>query len=169
MTPKQEMFVREYLVDLNATQAAIRAGYAEKTAYSIGQENLKKPEIAFAVAEGKAKRAAEIGVDARWVLKRLAMEAEADLADLYAENGSLRPIHEWPLVWRQGLVAGVETIREGKGDDEASFVDKIKLSDRIKRIELIGKHVDVEAFKERVEHSLSDDMAAVLNQARQAA
>ena len=48
MTPKQEIFVREYAIDLNATQAAIRAGYSEKTAYSIGQENLKKPEIAAA-------------------------------------------------------------------------------------------------------------------------
>lgn len=45
LTPKQKKFIDEYLKDLNATQAAIRAGYSEKTAYSIGQENLKKPEI----------------------------------------------------------------------------------------------------------------------------
>lgn len=169
MTPKQETFVREYLVDLNATQAAIRAGYSSKTANEQGARLLANVSIAAAVAAGKAERAAEVGCDARWVLKRLHDEAQADLADLYTENGSLRPIHEWPLIWRQGLVAGVETVREGKGDEEASFVDKVKLSDRIKRIELIGKHVDVEAFKERVEHSMSDDMATVLKQARQSA
>ena len=45
MTEKQKLFCEEYLIDLNATQAALRAGYSEKTAYSIGNENLKKPEI----------------------------------------------------------------------------------------------------------------------------
>jgi len=51
LTAKQERFIEEYLIDNNATQAAIRAEYSEKTAYSIGQENLKKPEIAEAIAE----------------------------------------------------------------------------------------------------------------------
>ncbi len=55
MSPKQERFVEEYLVDHNATQAAKRAGYSEKTAYSIGSENLKKPEIAAAIAAGEAR------------------------------------------------------------------------------------------------------------------
>lgn len=54
MTPKQERFVAEYLIDLNATQAAIRAGYSEKTAYSIGHELLKKPEVASLVAQSNA-------------------------------------------------------------------------------------------------------------------
>jgi len=53
LTAKQEAFVSEYLIDLNATQAAIRAGYSEKTAYSIGQENLNKPVIADAIAEAR--------------------------------------------------------------------------------------------------------------------
>jgi phage terminase small subunit len=59
LTSKQEAFVREYAIDKNATQAAIRAGYSEKTAYSIGQENLNKPEIAKAITEteeGHAER-----------------------------------------------------------------------------------------------------------------
>ena len=55
MSPKQQRFAEEYLVDHNATQAAIRAGYSEKTAYSIGHENLKKPEIAAAIAAGEAR------------------------------------------------------------------------------------------------------------------
>ncbi len=55
MSPKQRRFAEEYLVDHNATQAAIRAGYSEKTAYSIGHENLKKPEIAAAIAVGEAR------------------------------------------------------------------------------------------------------------------
>ena len=56
LTAKQSKFVSEYLIDLNATQAAIRAGYSEKTAYSIGEENLRKPEIAKSIQEAMTKR-----------------------------------------------------------------------------------------------------------------
>lgn len=162
LTAKQQRFVDEYLIDLNATQAAIRAGYAKGSATVEGARLLANAKVGAVVDEAKAKRAAELAIDARWVLKRLAMEVEADLAELYAENGSLRPVAEWPLIWRQGLVAGVETVREGKGDDEASFVDKLKLSDRTRRLELIGKHVDIQAFKDRVEHSADEGLAAAL-------
>ena len=69
MTPRQERFVAEYLVDLNATQAAIRAGYSVKTAYSIGNENLKKPAIARAIEDARDQRAEEVGRCAVDVLK----------------------------------------------------------------------------------------------------
>src|SRR5687767_3475353 len=81
MTPKQEMFVREYLVDLNARQAAIRAGYSAKTAYSIGQENLNKPEIAAAIEEQTKKRADNLQITADRVLRELAMIGFANMAD----------------------------------------------------------------------------------------
>lgn len=173
MTPKQQRFVDEYLIDLNATQAAIRAGYSARNADKIGSELLGKTRVAAAVGEAKAERASETGVDARWVLTRLADEAEADVADLYDENGHLRAVHDWPPIWRKGLVAGIETLREKVGEDkdgkpEFATVQKIKLSDRIKRIELIGKHVDVSAFVEKVMHGFDDDAAAILKQARAA-
>jgi phage terminase small subunit len=66
---KQKTFCEEYLIDLNATQAAIRAGYSEKTAYSIGHENLSKPEIAKYIAELKEKRSEDAEIDAAWVLR----------------------------------------------------------------------------------------------------
>lgn len=62
MTPKQAAFVREYLIDLNATQAAIRAGYSAHTAKSIGQENLTKPDVAAAVSAAQAKLAEKCGM-----------------------------------------------------------------------------------------------------------
>lgn len=154
MTPKQQRFVEEYLIDLNATQAAIRAGYSADTAYSIGNENLSKPEIAEAITALKAKRSEKTGIDAAWLLTRLAKEADADLNDIYDEAGALKPVSEWPMIWRQGLVAGIKAIEER--DDEGKvtgIIREVKLSDRVKRLELIGKHVDVQAFKERVEHS----------------
>lgn len=64
LTPKQKRFVEEYLVDCNATQAAIRAGYSPKTAYSIGQENLKKPEVMKAIAEKQKKVSEKTEYDA---------------------------------------------------------------------------------------------------------
>lgn len=166
MTPKQQRFVDEYLIDLNATQAAIRAGYAERTAEQQGYQLLQNTSVASAVAEAKDKRASETAIDAAWVLKRLADEAVADLGDLMADDGSLKAIHEWPLIWRQGLVAGIEVedLFEGRGEDREKIgrIHKVKLSDRIKRLELIGKHVGVQAFKERLEVDVSEDLAAVI-------
>jgi len=71
LTDKQRRFVEEYLVDLNATQAAIRAGYSEKTARSIGAENLAKPDIARAVSEAQDDRSRRTVIDQTWVLRHL--------------------------------------------------------------------------------------------------
>jgi phage terminase small subunit len=70
MTPKQEQFVREYLIDLNATQAAIRAGYSARTAGAVGAENLTKPEIKAAIEAARDERSQAARIDAAWVLKR---------------------------------------------------------------------------------------------------
>lgn len=150
MTPKQKRFVEEYLIDLNATQAAIRAGYSAKTAQEQSSRLLSNAMVSGAIAVAKSERSAKTGIDAAWLLTRLAQEAIADVNDLYSDDGRIRPVKEWPLIWRQGLVAGleVETIGEGAG-----YLTKIKLSDRTKRLELIGKHIDVQAFREQVAHS----------------
>ena len=71
MTDKQEAFCREYLIDLNATQAAIRAGYSKDTAYSIGNENLTKPEIRTRIGEMMDERSKRTLVDADFVVKNL--------------------------------------------------------------------------------------------------
>lgn len=71
LTAKQQAFVDEYLIDLNATQAAIRAGYSEKTAGQIGDENLKKPEIAAAVQKAMDERSKKVGVNAEYVLNTI--------------------------------------------------------------------------------------------------
>ena len=83
LTPKQQRFVEEYLVDLNATQAAIRAGYSKKTAKETGYENLTKPDIQSAVSAAMEERSKRTEVDADWVLKRLARLADATMADFW--------------------------------------------------------------------------------------
>jgi phage terminase small subunit len=151
LPPKQQRFVEEYLVDLNATKAAERAGYSPKTANEQASRLMARPEIQAAIADGMAARSERTGIDAAYVLKRLHDENEADLADLYDATGALKPVREWPLVWRKGLVQGVE-VEDVKADGIVmGVVRKVKLSDRIKRTELIGKHVDVQAFNEKAE------------------
>lgn len=82
MTPKKQLFVREYLIDLNATQAAIRCGYSAKTAYSQGQRLLKDVEIGAAVQAAMSERAARTEITADNVLKELWAIATADAAEL---------------------------------------------------------------------------------------
>ena len=94
MTPKQQRFVEEFLIDLNATQAAIRAGYSKKTADQQACRLLTNVKVKAVLAVAQAERAERTKIDADWVLARLAAEADADLADLYDENGGLKPITE---------------------------------------------------------------------------
>lgn len=150
LTPKQQLFCLEYIKDFNATQAAIRAGYSKKTARAQGQRLLTKVAVQNEVARHKAVITEEVQVDAKWLLKRLVDELTADIADIYDESGGLRPIREWPMAFRQGLVSGIDVETLGGGDSPVATVRKIKMSDRIRRLELIGKHVDVGAFADKL-------------------
>ncbi len=85
LTAKQHAFVEEYLVDMNATQAAIRAGYSPKTAHTIGHENLSKPDIGAALQKARAERSERTEITADWILKSLKLNAEKALK---ADEGS---------------------------------------------------------------------------------
>ncbi|KGT80458.1 terminase [Bradyrhizobium japonicum] len=163
LTAKQQRFVAEYLIDLNSTQAAIRAGYSRENADKQGPRLLAHPEVKFAIDAAKLQRSERTEIDSDWMLRRLVEEAEADLADLYDERGDLKSIDEWPEIWRKGLVAGLEidALYEGAGEDrrQVGHVRKIKLSDRVRRLELIGKHVRVNAFQDQVSVSGVEGLA----------
>ena len=156
MTPKQQRFVDEYLVDLNATAAARRAGYSERTANEQGARLVANVSVRSAIVEAQKRRSERTQIDADWVLRTLAAEKTADLSLIFDEHHNLRPISEWPMVFRTGLIVGVESIEEyeGTGKDRRAvgMVRKVKLADRVKHLELIGKHVAVQAFRDRVGH-----------------
>lgn len=76
LTPKQAAFVREYMIDLNATQAAIRAGYKEKTAGQTGAENLKKPQIQKAIQDLHKAAEEKCAVTVEWILSEIAKIAQ---------------------------------------------------------------------------------------------
>ena len=151
LTDKQEMFCREYLIDLNATQAAIRAGYSEKTANEQGAQNLAKLSIAQRIIELKAERNERVEVNADYVLRRLVEIDEMDVLDILLANGELKPIKDWPKVWRTTL-SGMD-VTEMAGD-AAGLLKKIKWPDKVKNLELLGKHVTVQAFKDNVKNEL---------------
>jgi len=149
LTDKQDMFCREYLIDLNATQAAIRAGYSEKTARALGSENLTKPDIQNRIAELKAVRNEEVSINAAYVLRRLVEIDQMDVLDILLANGEFKPIKDWPKTWRTTL-SGMD-VTEMAGD-AAGLLKKIKWPDKVKNLELLGKHVNVMAFKEQATH-----------------
>jgi phage terminase small subunit len=123
LNAKQTRFCEEYLIDLNGTQAAIRAGYSEKTAAEIGSENLRKPNIAEYIAELKKNRSDETLIDAAWVLK-----AARKVYD--------RCMQEEAVTDREGGTTG-EYKFEHSGANTA--------------LGIIGKHIDVQAFLDKKE------------------
>lgn len=161
LSAQRQRFADEYLVDLNATQAAIRAGYSEKTAHVQGPRLLENVDVKAYLDARRAERSEKTQINAAWVLERLAAEATADLADIYDETGAIKPIHDWPKIWRQGLVAGIkhQELRDQDGNRTGEFIVDVKVSDRIRRLELIGKHIGVNAFQEVVQHKGLDGLA----------
>ena len=117
---REQRFVEEYLLDLDPKRSAIAAGYAKTTASTksfgwVSKSKSTKPHVVAAIREALAERSERLKIEADWVLQRLIAEAEADLAAIYAEDGTLKPIDEWPVIWRKGLVTGldVDQLREG--------------------------------------------------------
>lgn len=159
LTAKQERFCEEYLVDLNATQAAIRAGYSENAASEIGYENLRKPQILEYVQELKAKRSERVQVTADDVLRRAWEIANLDVSDCFDEDGNLVPVDKMPSHVRKSLQSF-----EIASIDDVAVTGKIRIPDRLKAIELAGKHNDVQAFKEVVEHHASSELEEIFKQ-----
>jgi phage terminase small subunit len=144
MTPKQQRFVTEYLVDLNATQAAIRAGYSAKTAEQIGYENLRKPEIASAVQEAQQQLAERTGITVERVLAELEILAFSNL-EHYTVNdkGDVVLAAGAPPSAMRGLQFIKRRITtKGKGfDKEVTREVEIRLWDKPGPLKLAGQHV----------------------------
>lgn len=150
LTDKQAAFCREYLIDLNATQAAIRAGYSEKTAKDIAAENLAKPNIQNRIQQLINSRNERMDVDADYVLKRLVSIDQMDILDILTDKGDLKPVKEWPKVWRTTL-NGLDIMAISSAEETTeALLKKIKWPDKIKNLELLGKHISVMAFKEQI-------------------
>ena len=144
LTPKQKRFVDEYLIDLNATQAAIRAGYSKKTAYSMGQENLKKPEIKRAIQKAMQKQQERTEITQDRVLLEYARIAFFDPRKLFHSDGSPKPIEELDADTAAAL-AGLEVREEfeGAGENRAfvGYTKKYKLANKLGALDSLAKHL----------------------------
>lgn len=166
LTDKQELFAREYLKDLNATQAAIRAGYSAKTAQEQASRLLSNVMVQARIAELKSDRNEQIGIDAAYVLRRLVEIDQMDVLDIVRDDLSLKPVTEWPPVWRR-YISGFDVAEmfeyggEYGGKELAGILKKIKWPDKVKNLELLGKHVDVQAFKESIKTEQSGTLQVV--------
>ena len=145
MTKKQKRFVEEYLIDLNATQAAIRAGYSPDTAKSIGSENLTKPDLQARIAKAMAERSKRTGVNADRVVMELAKIAFVNAGDVIdAETATLKPDAA------KEDTAAIQSVKV-KTFGEDGMEREIKMADKLKALELLGKHLGM--FKDKVELS----------------
>ena len=151
LTKKQSVFVQEYLVDLNATQAAIRAGYSAKTANEQAAQLLAKLSIQEALRKAMEAREKRTGITIDRVLEQYAKLAFFDIRKLYDESGNFKPVKDWDDE-TAAAVAGVETTELlGKEGGVMALVRKVKLADRRAALADIGKHLGM--FTEKIEHS----------------
>lgn len=134
LTPKQEAFINEYFQCWNATQAAIRAGYSEKTARSIGAENLTKPDIQDAIRA----RMSEVAMSANEVLSRLTEIARGDMGDFIDDNSLSVNIKAAQAKGKMPLVKKVKYVTRVEDDSQTDTVE-FELYDKLKAIELLGK------------------------------
>ena len=145
LTKKQKLFIDEYLIDLNATQAAIRAGYSVESARDIGCENLTKPNIQQVIAERMAERSRRTGVNADRVVAELAKIAFVNAEDVIdAETATIKP-----NAAREDTAA-IQSVKV-KVFGEDGLEREIKMADKLKALELLGKHLGM--FKDKVELS----------------
>lgn len=152
MTKKQKRFIEEYLVDLNATQAAIRAGYSPDTAGSIGSENLKKPEIRTRIEKAIAERSKRTGINQDRIVMELAKIALLNPKGLV--NFDEATIKEDAADEDVAAVASVRVKRFPTKDGEG-VEREVKMYDKTKALELLGRHLGM--FKDKVEVSGLDE------------
>lgn len=172
LTAKQQRFVVEYLVDLNATQAAIRAGYAPARAREQAYQLMKRPAVKAAIEQAMQDRSKRLKVDADYVLQRLTEIDQLDVIDILNDDLTLKALSDWPKAWRLSL-SGMDITEIGRATEDSqaamAFLKKIKWPDKVRNLELLGKHVNVNAFKEQVEVNvtgLADRMAKAKARAR---
>ncbi|MCI0215012.1 terminase small subunit [Cronobacter sakazakii] len=177
LTDMQERYCQEYVKTPDAQgQAAKRAGFSSYD--NAAMRMMKDDRIRDRIAELMEERNKRLRVSADYVLIRLVEIDQMDVLDILNDDGGMKPIAEWPKVWRTSLsamdIATIKTtqasLQKDNGEADLSVEDvehilkKVKWPDKVKNLELIGKHVDVMAFKERVEVSgtvtIADRMAA---------
>lgn len=157
LTDRQRVFCEEYLVDLNGSAAARRAGYSPKIARTMAQQNLDNPAVLEYLTRLMNERSQRTQITADRVISETARLAFSDLRKLFDENGALKPVQQWPDDMAAAVSAvEVDELFEGIGADrvQVGYTRKVKLWDKPKALEMVGKHLKL--WIDRLEHSGPD-------------
>lgn len=153
LTPKQKRFVDEYLIDLNATQAAVRAGYSKKTAHVIGAENLIKPNVQACLSERMKAREQRTEITQDRVLAEYAKLAFLDPRRFYDESGALKPVHLLDADVAAALV-GVDVVDSFDSESRSTITTKkIKFVDKKGALDSCARHLGM--FKDKSEVTMT--------------
>ena len=161
LTAKQQCFVEEYLIDLNATQAAIRAGYSPDTAKDIGCENLAKPNIRARIDQEMAQRSRRTGINQDRVIRELARIAFVNAAEVIdAEDATVKADAS------EDDTAAIQSVKVKRMSGETEMVEReVKLADKLKALELLGKHLGMYQNNLNVTVETSEKLDDILSQA----
>lgn len=158
LTNKQKLFIKEYLVDLNATQAAIRSGYSEDSAKAIGYENLTKPHIQEAISNELKKRTSNIDITNERVLNEICKLAFFNIKDLYREDGTLKEINELDENVSAAISAiKINTYKNKDDEDIEEGTKEIKFWDKKSSLELLGRYLKLFTDNQEVKTTISVD------------
>ncbi|WP_137549366.1 terminase small subunit [Escherichia coli] len=170
LTAMQEAYCQSYIkTPENQTQAAINAGFSPNTAAVKASVMMRDERIQKRIAELMEERNKRMRVSADYVLMRLVEIDQMDVIDILNDDMSIKPVSEWPKVWRQYLTGfELADMFEVRGNEKelVGILKKIKWPDKVKNLELIGKHVDVNAFKERLDVNVNVTIADRIAAAR---
>lgn len=160
LTDKQRRFVDEYLIDLNATQAAIRAGYSVRTANEQGAQNLAKLSIQDAISRKMAARSRRTGVNQDRVVIELAKIAFAKMTDIVDSKGRIKEDAS------PDDLACIESIKYKESDNEygGSVEREVKIASKLKALELLGKHLGMWSDKFNVTVEKSEKLDDIISQ-----
>jgi len=165
LTPKQARFVDEYLVDLNATQAAIRAGYKPRSARWMGCRNLATHYVAVRIDEAKKVRTERTGITADRVIDEIAKIAFADFRELFDEDGELKPTEEMSAD-AAASIASIETATRSTAGGEVMRAQKIRPWDKVRALELLCRHLGLISDRVHISGNLSARILAARKRVR---
>ncbi|MCG7978253.1 MAG: terminase small subunit [Candidatus Thiodiazotropha endolucinida] len=160
LNPRQQIFCREYIIDFNGTRAAIDAGYSEKTASVQASRLLRNVKVQNALLKLIQERNERLRMTSDGVLERLTEESDAKFSDLLDEQGDIKKPKEWPHVWDRMVTSYKITERTDK-EGNVTVTREIRKNENPRRLELIGKHIDVQAFRDRLQVVEGNDIVAM--------
>jgi phage terminase small subunit len=155
--PREARFIQEYLLDLNAAGAARRAGYSAHTATEQGYELLSKPHVQAQVALAEAERAERTQITAEKALVEIARLAFVDATRIFADDGTLLPVQDWPIAVKKAVTA-----LKVRTDATGAQILEVKFADKGKMLTLLARHLGLISDRRDAPMDISDLLKSVL-------